>query len=57
MAMMVIPTNLRIFVKKQFDMEIRKATIDDAAAIARNVMAAIGYDVFAENNERRRMVP
>ncbi len=27
-------------------MEIRKATIEDAAAIARNVMAAMGYDVY-----------
>ncbi len=30
-------------------MDIRKATIEDAAAIARNVMAAMGYDVFVEN--------
>ncbi len=28
------------------DMEIRKATIKDAAAIARNVMAAMEYDVY-----------
>ncbi len=29
-------------------MDIRKATIEDSAAIARNVMAAMGYDVFSE---------
>ncbi len=28
------------------DMEIRKATIEDSVAIARNVMSAIGYDVY-----------
>ncbi len=28
------------------DMEIRKATIEDAAAIARNVLAAMEYDVY-----------
>ncbi len=28
------------------EIEIRKATIEDAAAIARNVMAAIGYDIY-----------
>ncbi len=35
--------------KKRFVMEIRKATIEDASAIARNVIAAMGYDSFAEN--------
>ncbi len=34
--------------KKRFVMEIRKATIDDAAAIARNVMAALDYAVYSE---------
>ncbi len=30
-------------------MEIRKATIEDSAAIACNVMAAMGYDVFGNS--------
>ncbi len=32
-------------------MEIRKATIDDSAAIARCVMGHMDFDVFRENLE------
>ncbi len=37
-------------------MDIRKATIEDSAAIACNVMAAMGYDVFVDTLDPETLV-